>query len=334
MRKLAMLLPLCALLLATVTGCHRIPLHERASGVFLRLNLHQEIDPAMAELLDFDARPELKDKVLGKKPELVRACFYDAVSHELVAEDFVPAEGGFIDVPAGAYDVIAYGLGTEMTQVSGTESRAGGYSFTSLTGTKVKMETTKADADAQEQQVAFEPDHLFVGRIAGANVAMRPAEESETAVLTAEMNRISETWILKVIDVKGAQRIRKAEVYVTGQAAGRYLWDARTSNHPCALSFEGTVDVAAGQLFAVFNTFGRYPELENDVVVNVYVTTTGGTRCRYVYDVTDQWLNPDNSAHLILIDQLMEIPDDDFDGGGFAPVVNEWEGEEIDITVG
>ena len=331
MRKYLLLL-LTGLLLAT--GCHRIPLHERASGVYLKLNLHQEIDPAMAALLDFDARPELKDKVLGKTPELVRACFYDAVSHELVAEDFVPAEGGFVDVPAGVYDVVVYGLGMEMTQVIGTETRAGGYSFTSPTGVKVKMGApTKADEETSEQAVVFEPDHLFVGKIAGANVSMRPAEASETAVLTAEMERISESWILKVIDIEGAERIQKADVYITGQAAGRYLWDARTSNHPCALSFEGTVD-ATGQIFAVFNTFGRYPEPEPDVIVNVLVTTTGGNRCRFVYDVTDQWLNPDNSAHLILIDELMEIPGDDFDGGGFEPVINDWDDEVIDIIVG
>ena len=332
MRKYLLLL-LTGLLLAT--GCHRIPLHERASGVYLKLNFHQEIDPAMAALLDFDARPELKDKVLGKTPELVRACFYDAVSHELVAEDFVPAEGDFIDVPAGAYDVVVYGLGMEMTQVTGTETRAGGFSFTGPTGVKVKMGApTKADEETQEQSVVFEPDHLFVGKIAGANVAMRPAEASETAVLTAEMERISESWILKVIDIEGAERIQKADIYITGQAAGRYLWDARTSNHPCALSFEGTVDAAAGQLFAVFNTFGRYPEPETDVIVNVLVTTTGGNRCRFVYDVTDQWLNPDNSAHLILIDELMALPGDDFDGGGFEPVINDWDDEVIDIIVG
>ena len=196
MRKYLLLL-LTGLLLAT--GCHRIPLHERASGVYLKLNFHQEIDPAMAALLDFDARPELKDKVLGKTPELVRACFYDAVSHELVAEDFVPAEGGFVDVTSGAYDVVVYGLGMEMTQVIGTETRAGGFSFTGPTGVKVKMGApTKADEETQEQSVVFEPDHLFVGKIAGANVAMRPAEASETAVLTAEMERISESWILKL----------------------------------------------------------------------------------------------------------------------------------------
>ncbi len=46
-------------------------------------------------------------------------------------------------------------------------------------------------------------------------------------------------------------------------------------------------------LFSVFNTFGKYPQPDCDVMV---------------YDVTDQWLNPDNSAHLIRIGERMEIP--------------------------
>lgn len=327
---------LCLLLLSLAWGCRRIPMYEAEAGVYLRISIDRTLDPAMEAYLDFDTRPQLRDKILGKMPEIVRACFYDAVSHELVAEDFLPATGGFVDVPAGAYDVIVYSLGTEETQLSGTQTRAGAYALTSATGTRVRMQrsSTKADeAEADEYPVNFEPDHLFVGKIAGAMVPVRPTD-AEPTVLSAELTRLSESWILEVEDVEGAARIRKAEVYLTGQAAGRYLWDDRMSNHSCALGFETEVDVTEGRLFAVFNTFGKCPQLEADVIVNVLVTTENGSRCRYVYDVTDQWLNPDNTAHRLVIDDLIEIPGDTFDGGGFSPVVNDWDGEEIDIIIG
>ena len=341
MRRFRFLLPLCVLLLALTAGCKRIPMYERSAGIYLRVAVDQSLDPAQEAFLDFDARPQLRDKVAGKMPELVRACFYDAVSHELVAEDFLPPTGGFVDVPAGAYDVLVYSLGTDATQVSGTESRAGAYAFTSPTGARVKLQAprTKDDADqdgesgASEQPVVFEPDHLFVGKIAGAMVPVRP-EEAEKTVLSVNLSRLSESWTVEVVDVEGAERIRKAEIYITGQAAGRYLWDARSSNRPAALGFECDVDVTKGQLFSEFNTFGRYADLETDVIVNVLVTTTAGSRVRYVYDVTDQWLNPDNTAHRIIIDELVEIPGDDFQGGGFTPIVNDWDGEEIDIIIG
>lgn len=334
--KRRLLSVLGVLLLVLSAGCQRISLHEAEAGVYLRVSVDPSLDPAMEALLDFDARPELRDKVAGKTPELVRACFYDAVSHELVKEDFLPAQGGFVDVPAGVYDVVVYSLGTEATQVSGTETRAGGHAFTSPTGSRVKMQGVSGKVDVEggtdEQPVVFEPDHLFVGRIAGAMVPVHPADD-ETIVLSAELSRLSESWILEVAEVEGAERIRKAEVYLTGQAADRYLWDGRSSNGACALGFETEVDVTEGRLFAVFNTFGKCPLLETGVIVNVLVTTENGSRCRYVYDVTDQWLNPDNSAHRIVVEEPVEIPGDDYQGGGFDPIVNEWDGEAIPVII-
>lgn len=334
--KRRLLSVLGVLLLALSAGCQRIPLYEPETGVYLRVSIDPALDSAMEAVLDFDARPELRDKVVGKMPELVRACFYDAVSHELVKEDFLPAQGGFVDIPAGVYDVVVYSLGTEATQVSGTETRAGGHAFTSPTGSRVKMKGVSGNVDVEdgtdEQPVVFEPDHLFAGRIAGASVPVHPAD-GETIVLSAELSRLSESWILEVAEVEGAERIRKAEVYLTGQAVDRYLWDVRMSNGACALGFETEIDVAAGRLFAVFNTFGKCPQLETGVIVNVLVTTENGSRIRYVYDVTDQWLNPDNSTHRIVVEELVEIPGDDYQGGGFDPVVNEWDGEAIPVII-
>ena len=137
----------------------------------------------------------------------------------------------------------------------------------------------------------------------------------------------------EVSEVVGAERIRKAEVYLTGQTADRYLWDGRTSNRTCAIGFETEIDVTEGRLFAVFNSFGRSLQTETDVIVNVLVTTENGSRCRYVYDVTDQWLNPDNAAHRIVVEEPVEIPGDDYQGGGFDPIVNDWDGEAIPIII-
>ena len=330
---------LSILLLVLAAGCQRIPMHERGAGIYLRVSIDQSLDPAMTALLDLDARPSLRDIVVGKKPELVRVCFYDAVSHELVAEDFLPAEGGFVNVAAGVYDVIVYSLGTEATQVSGTEVRAGGYAFTDPTGIRVKLLSAQAKEEdddpigTEEQPVIFEPDHLFVGKIAGARVSLHP-DDAEPEVLVTELSRISESWILEIEDIVGAAHIQKAEVYVTGQAAGRFLWDGRTTNHPCALGIETEIDIQRRRLFSVFNTFGKYPQPDCDVMVYVLVTTNSNAHCLYVYDVTDQWLNPDNSAHLIRIRDRMEIPGDDYHGNDFNPVVTDWDGVEIPVLIG
>lgn len=328
-------------LLAIVSGCRRIPMYEREAGIYLRLSVDLSLDPAMEARLDVDISPDLSEKVVGKIPEMVRACFYDAVSHELVKEDFLPIEGGFVDVPAGVYDVVVYTLGTEVTQVSGTESRALGYAFTSSTGVRVKLMGAQAKGDEKEgeeaavideQSVIMEPDHMFVGKIAGATVPVHPADE-EIIVLSSEMSRISESWTLEILNIIGAEHIQNAEVYVTGQAAGRYLWDRRPVGHPSAIEFASEIDIQKGHLFSVFNTFGKYQQSECDVLVNVLVTTKSGFRCRYVFDVTEQWLNPDNTAHSIVIDEAVEVPGADNQGDGVDPTVTDWGDEEYTIII-
>lgn len=331
MKRILLLLSLLAL-----AACHRIPMYEASSGVFLRLDLKTELDAEFSENIDFAAHPELLAKVTGTAPEMVRACFYDADSHELVAEDFLPPEGGFIHIPTGMYDVLVYSLGTEATQVEGTKTRAGAYAFTSPTGARVKVQTKAGGGEDSEveQAVIWEPDPLYSGRIAGAVIPVYPEGEEESVVLESVLKRCTETWSLEIREVEGAERIAGAEAYVTGQAAGRYLWDGRTTNHPASLVCPLVVNATKGQLWTVFNTFGRFPEAESDVVVDLLVTTTGGARCSYIFDVTDQWKNPDNTAHRIVIDVLVEIPDESYSGGGFDPIVEDWDGEEIDIIVG
>jgi len=312
------LIVLGILLIVLAAGCRRITLHEQGSGVFIRMSVDQNQD----------------------LPEMVRVCFYDIVSHDLVAEDFLPSGGGFVDIQAGVYDVVIYGLGTEVTQVSGTEKRAGAYAFTDATGVRVRPQSAQARDDeiyaeigTKEQPVIFEPDHLFVGKISGAVVPIRP-DDAETVILSADLSCISESWTVEIPYIEGAERIRSAEVYITGQADGRFLWDGRTTGHPCAIAPETRIDVQNGRIESAFNTFGKNPQADSDVLVMVLVTTNGGARCLYVCNVTDQWLNPDNSTHRLLFDQTVEIPEDDYEGSGFDPVVVGWDGEDIPVIIG
>ena len=72
-RTLLLLLSLLAL-----AACHRIPMYEAESGVYLKLNLALDRNVEIGDNLDLDAYPALRLKADGKVPEMVRACIYDA----------------------------------------------------------------------------------------------------------------------------------------------------------------------------------------------------------------------------------------------------------------
>jgi len=326
---------LLAGLMLVTAGCRRIPIYEPESGVYLKLNLDTKVQVEIDDDFDIDAVPSLREKVEGKMPETMHACFYDAQSHQLVADDFLPPTGGFVDVPVGVYDVVVYSLGTEVTQVESTQTRAGSYAFTSQTGNQVKQTLgAGSKSDWSEQPVIFEPDHLYSGRIASAIVPARASVDGGLVVLEADLTPMTEAWTLEIKNVEGIEQLGSAEVFLTGQAAGRYQWDRRATNHPAALDLPLIADVAQGRLYIVFTTFGKFPVSSSDVIVNLQLMVAGGNRVRASFDVTDQFLDPDNTAHNIVIDDLVEVPQAGSDGGGFEPVVTDWGDEEIEVILG
>ena len=331
-------------LVFALVSCKRIPLHDPATDVYLKLDLQLNIDVQLSADIEIEGNPELQDKVYGKMPELVRACFYDSETHKLVSEDFLPPDGGFIYLPAGVYDMIIYSLGTENTQIAGTDTRAGAYAFTSQTGSKVKVKSGSisngaAEASAAPEQeiseypVVYEPDHVFVAR-QQVVIPVHSTTETQTIVIESEARSIVETYSLEVKNVVGAGNIQSADVYITGQIPARYLWDGHYPNSVCAIYFPSVIDEEKGHLFTVFNTFGKYPGHTANVYLNVLVTTEGGGQYQWVFDVTDQFDNPDNTTHEIIIDEEdVVIPEPGASAGGFMPTVSDWGVEIIDVPL-
>ena len=317
-------------LLVLAPACKRIPLYDPRSDVYLKLDIRLATDVRLSADIDYDSYPELQEKVLGRRPESVRVCFYDTGTHELVAEDLLPAEGGFIDVPAGTYDLMVYSLGSEATRVSDTGTRAGAYAFTGGAGSKVRTRAGDGEGPGTEYPVIYEPDHLFAGCIPGVVIPVH-ADIDRTVGLECEMTTLLETYTFEVRFVEGAERIREADVYITGQTPGKYLWDRRFPNKACALRFRSQVDAGKGHLFSVCNTFGKLPGVRNDVYLNVLATSQDGGRYQWTFDVTDQFDNPDNTGHEIIVEERIVVPESG--AGGFLPTVGDWNAEIIEVPI-
>lgn len=311
-----------------LVACKRIPLYDPQSDVFLKVNyIIPEVN--LNDDIDIENDPYIHEKVFGRLPEEIRVCFYDPLTHALVAEDFLPAQGGFVNIPAGTYDMIVYGLGTEATIVKDTDTRAMAYAYTSFTGTKVRVVGNETRS-AEEFNIIFEPDHLFEASAEGIVIPVH-SEIDKPVVIEVDATTLLESYSFEVLNIQGAGRIRKADIYITGQAPGKYLWDRRLPNKPGAIWFQAEVNVEKGHIYTVFNTFGKYPGERNDVFLNVLVTDAQGDRYQWVYDVTDQFDNPDNTHHEIIIDDPIVIPEGG--GGGFNHEVQAWEEEVIYIPL-
>ena len=316
----------CLLLSA---GCHRIPLHEARSGVYLRLDFHEGPATRVSPLKSLNEKEEydFNYKWYGHVPEQLRVCFYDAVTHRFVTEDFVGREGGFISVPAGDYDVIVYGTGMDVTRVAAMDTRAGGYAYTSGVGSRLRISKVTVNGSDEvhgDYRVIYEPDHIYVGRREGVHVPVQDRQQ-DFIVYDVYVESLLDTYTFEVYNIINADRIQTADVYITGQAPLRYMWDLRYPTEACAILFSANVDRENGTIRTVFNTFGKLPNLQSLVFLNVLVTDQSGAKYQWIYNVTDQFDNPDNTEHRIIVDDYVEIPDQTT--GGFSPDVHDWEAE-------
>jgi hypothetical protein len=317
--------------LTCITSCKLIPLYDPTTNVYLRLDLKLNTDIILSEDVDIEGNPALRDKDHGIVPQTVRACFYDYETHKLIAEDFLPPEGGFVNVPAGLYDIIVYSLDSEITRTGSTDSRGEAHAYTNETGATVRI-YTKGEADTKaisDYKVIYEPDHIFVGTKDCTEIPVQAVHDDIT-VIDIEMTTILETYSLEVKHIEGAGRIQKADIYITGQAQSKFMWDRRYRSNPCAIYFQSEMNPEKGHLFTVFNTFGKYPNAHNDVYINVLVTDISGGKYQWIYDVTDQFDDPDNNTHEIIIEDRIIIPEG---GDGFTHEVNDWDSEIIYVPL-
>lgn len=312
--------------LAFACSCKRIALFDPAGGLFIDFDIDFSLHVDLAGDVDLEADPSMKEKALGKVPELIHVLFYDTQTHELVYEDFLPPSGGFVDIAPGFYDVIAYGMGTSVTRVSDNlRNRGLGKAYTPTKETK---------AETPSGSVIEEPDQIYVGSVENMEV---PVHNQEERVIHLHMNidPLVESWTFIAYNISGLQYVKSLVVRMTSQAPDRYLWDGHRTVRPVGIEFTALVNPATYSIKTVFNTFGKLPEFTGNAVILVEVETDGGSY-HWQYDVTDQWDNPDNTQHLLIVTEHIDIPEPGQggeQGAGFGPGVNPWQPEIVDITL-
>ncbi len=305
-------------LLLCASGCKFIPLYELEGNVVLDIDYQLEQQVFVREGFDPDNVPSFNEKVHGKMPENIQVLFYESETHEIVVNQFMEAEGGFLDVPVGKYDVLIYSLGTRVTRTEGSARSS-------------VLAATDRTRNYELGSGIFsitEPDHLYTARIEG--VAVGPVEDDIHTFTYIDTTACSilDTWTLEMIDVEGLENIAACEAFLSTQEGREFLWGSREGNQPSSVKMSIRPDFQTGRLYSIFNTFSRYMDYGQKVKFNLLVTNKSGDKYLFDFDVTDQYDDPDNEGHNIVISEKLTIPEGD-GSGGFVPVVDPWWEPEI-----
>ena len=339
------------LCLTGVTSCHHIPLFEPATGVYLVLDISYGSKTELSGKETFPDKDFWKSVVDGRTPQQYRLCLYEHDTGKLMFDDFFPAEGGFIEAPTGYYDLIVYSLGAEAVRVGGLDSRGYAMAYTSPTGSAVKLtKITKTDEDGDgvedgeagepgdeeknlniQYPIHYMPDHVYVGRAENVYIPVR-SNISKAVSVGVNMETMLDTYTFEAFNIEGAERISQMTCYITGQVTGKHLWDDRLAPDLCAIPVPVLVDNSGEtSIRGVFNTLGKHPNAMSNVFLNIMIKNAQGEYYQWIFDVTDQFHNPDNVRHEIIIANRMVVPD--VERGGFSPDVGDWEAEIIHVPL-
>lgn len=338
-------------------GCRRIPLYDLSTEIRIVIDHQLGIDHEIKLSADTDLPKDYQDKITGKMPQYVNVLFYNPDTHKLVTSQILGAEGGLVSIPAGEYDIVVYNFGTESTQTRTSDHRMKAEAHTSditntmyekmnaiqTNGRKENKAASKTDSKTDsktyskgygDDPVIHEPDHLYVANETGIEI---PAfiEQKEDVTIYMTSSTILDTYSLEVLNIKGAENIEKVEAFITGQIKSNWFGRPERNTKAATIYTDMRTDVPGKRLYTIFNTFGKLPGEQNEVYLDITVTDSGGGQYRYIYDITDQFDDPDNTTHTLVVEgNEIDIPEAALGGGGFAPSVDEWEDEIIGVPLG
>ena len=158
-------------------------------------------------------------------------------------------------------------------------------------------------------------------------------------------NTVVDTYYIQ-IHVEGMQYASSATAIINGLSpSNHFALNERTEDPTAAVCFDmikSTDENLAGDnkdvLCAVFNTFGKIPEATSNLHVTFNVVDTGGNLQQKEINLDRIFKTEDAILHhWLLIDETWTIQKPDHtsgeSGGGFKPVVDDWEEEHGDIIL-
>ena len=343
--KKRLLIFLCATL-AVLSGCMRRPLEYGGASVNLHLNVHLNVRVNG----QIESLPE---------PEMMRVMFFDPQTNELCTESYLPAGGGRITLPPGRYKFLAYNFDTESTLLRNERNYYSIEAYTNEVSSALKSSMMQAlrfgrsaaHRGATEESaweaalekvvnnpVIYEPDHLFVSR-----EEVEILNTNEEQVIHAEAETVVETWQLSV-RISDGKSLSSARALLTGQVASNFIGypkEEGKTDTDVTLMFEMAPGSDAQDndiLVAEFNTFGKNPSVDSRLWLTIIIKNTSGETVEWHRDITDEFFMEDaKENNRIDIIEEIEVPEPEpgtgGGGGGFQPGVEDWEQEDIPITI-
>ncbi len=331
-RGLSILLLLLAIVAA---GCRRRPLEDPDYLTNVRVKVNVAGIPNVTSDIYNDKIPVQKIE-----PSAMHVLFFGEREDVVAAEDFITdvsydedgnrIVSGEVKLAPGSYRMLVYDFGTEATLIRNHYNWDRAEAYTEPVPSSVLNRYSAKGEEALN--ILTQPEHLVVARNACETVPYH----NGIYTICAEATSVVESWYIQV-KVDGLEYVSSAQAILSGMVGANLIATNTRVDDPEAtiwFSLRKSDDKGQDVICAVFNTFGRIPESDNNFEVTFDLAVKGGTNVRKTFNISDLFLT-ENAVkhHWLLLEDTIKVEPPKNAGGAFDPKVDDWEDEHQDIDI-
>ena len=272
------------------------------------------------------------------QPKSVSLYLFPVNGGEALRYEFTERTGGIIRVPVGYYDALCINSDTENISCRNTDKREKYEATTRATTLLLSLSplgvrSEGAPRSNSEERIALPPDNIWTDNAVGITISDTQKDVANVITLCPKWSVCSYT-----VEIRNAANLK----YVKGMSASLSTLaggmmpgigaDALTEE--CVtVPFELTMNKDSATVKGGLLTFGHCPIVQRKHTLTVYAILSDNKKWYYTFDVTAQIHSAADKRNVHIILNELPLPKPITNGGGFKPVVNEWQTVEIDITM-
>ena len=335
------------MMLSCLVSCEHRLLTDPRESHYVRVYLDEQIKNVTCGFYnpDYDVPEYIA-------PVNLRTMLADPQSGEIVGESILRGNGqdergryidGYIAAPAGTYNMIIHDVGSSVTRLNKENSYYDMYAYTDPLPSDSYIFQLIAGKGSEDDRIVRQPEHMFRG--VSEHVVVENSIKTDTLLNAQgsyfEARSMVQSYFVQV-RIKGIEWVTSAAALISGMAGSSYMHKEGAINEidPVSLFFTAQyadkeksrdADVFTAVLYATFNTFGKIPD--RNTVLKVELIKTDGSSQVEEFELDEIFETPQvRDRQWIILDREVVVTRPE-GTGGMRPGVEGWKDIDADVIM-
>lgn len=248
--------------------------------------------------------------------------------------EFANKDGGQIRVVAGNYKAICMNSDVRDITIQDRDdfdlfciSTKDILSISGLSINKVSAESLPKSKSKTDERWVYSPEQIW----SGCHDNVQISEHGQVINITPE-GHIKNCQV-QINNAENLEWITGMSATISSLSGGHHPAFKRESEELVTIPFEVRYDTNTRTVNGSFTFFGHCPTVKTTHQLIIYSILADDSKWYYTYDVTEQIEKAEDPYNIYITLDELPLPKPVMSGGGFHPVIGEWNEIEINISM-